>query len=180
MTCYGLAYLLVQWNRLALEIPLARAGFITLLYLICAVPIAFTFLTPTTRTIRWPPYVPPYISILNTWMKPNEIIASDMPWAVAWYADRKSLWIPDTQRAFTEFNDYNTFGGPINGLYLTPISGSQNKLSDILKGEYKDWAGVILRSIDLQKFPLKWATLLGLENECVFFADHDRQRIAVP
>src|SRR5205823_1812405 len=28
MTCYGLAYLLVQWNRLAVTLPFARAGFI--------------------------------------------------------------------------------------------------------------------------------------------------------
>jgi hypothetical protein len=45
-----------------------------------------------------------------------------------------------------------------------------------LKGEYKDWAPMILRSVDLQKFPLKWATLLGLENECIFFSDYDRQK----
>jgi hypothetical protein len=62
----------------------------------------------------------------------------------------------------------------VNGLYLTPISGSQNRLADILKGEYRDWAAVILRSVDVSKFPLKWATLLGLENECVFFADRNR------
>ena len=62
----------------------------------------------------------------------------------------------------------------MNGLYLTPISGSQNNLGDILKGEYRDWAAVILRSVDVSKFPLKWATLLGFENECVFFADRNR------
>ncbi|MGZ5020571.1 MAG: ArnT family glycosyltransferase, partial [Chthoniobacterales bacterium] len=182
MACYGLAYLLVQWNRLEIEYWLARISFITLVFIVSLVP---TLAIPVTvfaakKAINWPPYVPPYISILNVWMKPNEIIASDMPWAISWYADRKSLWLPDTIHAFTEFNDYNTFGAPIDGLYLTPISGSQNKLGDILKGEYRDWAGVILRSVDLQKFPLKWATLLGLENECVFFSDHDRQRITAP
>ena len=72
------------------------------------------------------------------------------------------------------------FGAPLNGLYLTPISGSQNTLSDILKGEYRDWASLILRSVDLQKFPLKWARLLGLENECVFFSDHDREKKPEP
>ena len=72
------------------------------------------------------------------------------------------------------------FGAPLNGLYLTPISGSQNKLGDILKGEYKDWAGLILRNIDPKKFPLTWATLLGLENECVFFSDHDRAKTPAP
>ena len=38
MTCYGLAYLLVQWNRLEIEYRLARIGFLTLLFLVCAVP----------------------------------------------------------------------------------------------------------------------------------------------
>ena len=99
-----------------------------------------------------------------------------MPWAIAWYADRPALWLPESVRAMTDLNDYQTLGAPINGLYLTPISGSQNTLSDIMKGEYKDWAAVILRSIDVQKFPLPWVTLLGLENECMFFSDHDRQK----
>jgi hypothetical protein len=44
------------------------------------------------------------------------------------------------------------------------------------KGEYKDQAAVILRSIDLQKFPLKWAALLGLESECIFFRNYDREK----
>lgn len=181
MTCYGLAYLLVQWNRLEIEIRIARIGFITLLFVLCALPMANTVLLPSAKGgVRWPPYVPPYISVLNNWMEPQEIIASDMPWAISWYADRRSIWLPETVKTFTEFHDYGIFGAPVNGLYLTPISGSQNRLADILKGEYRDWAAVILRSVDLSKFPLKWATLLGLENECVFFADRDRQRVPLP
>ncbi|MDQ2867249.1 MAG: glycosyltransferase family 39 protein [Verrucomicrobiota bacterium] len=182
MTCFGLAFLLVQWNRLGYEFAWARIAYISMLFILCMVPLLLElpFLAPPKPALRWPPYVPPYISVLNQWMKPNEIIASDMPWAVAWYADRRSLWLPDTEQRFTEFNDYDVLGGPINGLYLTPISGSRNQLYDVLKGEYKDWATVILRSVDMQKFPLKWATLLGLDNECVFFSDHDRQKIEKP
>ncbi len=181
MTCFGLAYLLVQWNRLEIDFRLARIGFITLLFVICSIPMIFTVALPSTKLgVRWPPYIPPYISVINTWMQPQEIIASDMPWAIAWYADRRSVWLPETVKIFTEFHDYGIFGAPVNGLYLTPISGSQDTLGDILKGEYRDWAAVILRSVDIQKFPLKWATLLGLENECVFFADHDRQHLPAP
>lgn len=181
MTCYGLAFLLVQWNRLEINMRLARIAFITGLFIICAVPLLLTVVLPSTKTsVRWPPYVPPYISVLNDWMKPNEITASDMPWAIAWYADRPAILLPETVKAFTEFHDYGIFGMPMNGLYLTPISGSQNRLADILKGEYRDWAAVILRSVDLERFPLKWATLLGLENECVFFSDRDRQRPSQP
>ncbi|MEP6809665.1 MAG: glycosyltransferase family 39 protein [Chthoniobacterales bacterium] len=181
MTCFGLAYLLVQWNRLEIDYRIARIGFLTLLFVICALPMGFTVLLPSTKGgVRWPPYVPPYISVLNAWMKPEEMTASDMPWAIAWYANRRALWVPDTVKTFTEFHDYGAFGAPLNGLYLTPISGSQNTLSDILKGEYRDWAPMILRSVDLQKFPLGWATLLGLDNECVFFSDHDRMRASAP
>jgi dolichyl-phosphate-mannose-protein mannosyltransferase len=182
VTCYGLAFLLVQWNRLEIDFRLARIGFLTLLYLLCALPMIFSlpFLAPWKPLVRWPPYVPPYVAVLNGWMKPDEVVASDMPWAIAWYADRRGLWLPDTVQAFSEFNDYKILGGPVNGLYLTPISGSQNTLGDILKGEYRDWGAFILRSVNLEKFPLKWATLLGFENECIFFSDHDRQHASSP
>jgi hypothetical protein len=182
MSCFGLAWLLVQWNRLGFP-EIARLGFVSSLYLVCALPLIFNLpvFTPGSRPqIHWPPYVPPYISVLNDWMKPNEIIASDMPWAIAWYADRRSLWLPESVQRLTELNDSGVLGGPVNGLYLTPVSGNQNKLGDIVKGEYKDWAPAILRTVDMQKFPLKWATLLGIESECVFFSDHDRSKEAQP
>ena len=183
MTCYGLAYLLVQWNRLALEIPFARVGFIALLYLLCALPMIFAtpWLSPPKPFVRWPPYMPPLIGVLNDWMKPDEVTATDMPWAVAWYADRRSLWLPDTQRVFNDLGDYNTLGGPVHGLYLTPISGTDIKFRDIVKGEYRDWSALIQRTQVLEKFPLRWNTVaLGLENECIFLSDHDREHPPTP
>jgi hypothetical protein len=183
MTCYGLAYLLVQWNRLSLDLPFARAGFIVLLYLLCALPMIFAspWLSPPKAFVRWPPYVPPLIGVLNDWMKPDEVTASDMPWAVAWYADRRALWLPETVHMMTDLSDYKTLGGPVNGVYLTPISGTDNKLRDIAKGEYKDWALVIQRNQILEKFPLKWNTVaLGFENECIFLSDHDREHAPKP
>jgi hypothetical protein len=181
MTCYGLAFLLVLWNRLEIDLRIARIGFLTLLFSLCGWPMISTMLiSPTKGSLHWPPYVPPYIAVLNSWMKPEEVTASDMPWAIAWYADRRALWVPENIRVLTDLSDYQVFGGPVDGLYLTPISGSQNTLSDILKGEYKDWAAVILRSVNLEQFPLKWATLLGLENECIFLSDHDREKVETP
>lgn len=177
MTCFGFAFLLVQWNRLEISNRLARIGFLTLLFVLSGWPMVFNlFLASDKGRVQWPPYVPPYIAVINEWMRPDEITATDMPWAVAWYADRRAVWLPETIRAFTEMSDYDLLGGKITGLYLTPISGSDNKLREILKGEYKDWAPIILRSAEVQKFPLKWATLLGFDDECVFFSDYDRQK----
>jgi 4-amino-4-deoxy-L-arabinose transferase-like glycosyltransferase len=175
MTCYGLAYLLVQWNRLDIGIPFARAGFLALLYFLCTLPMIFRALSPVKTFVHWPPYFPGAISVLHDWMKPAEVTASDMPWAVAWYANRRSLWVPDAPKNLLELSDYNVLGAPINGLYLTPISGTENKFRDIVKGEYHDWAGIIERVGVSDQFPLTWKTLaLGLENECIFFSDHDR------
>ena len=178
MTCYGLAYLLVQWNRLEVGIPFARAGFIALLYLLCALPMILNipWLTAPKGIVRWPPYLPAAISVLHNWMKPTEITGSDMPWAVAWYADRPGLWLPETPTNFIYLSDYRIIGAPINGLYLTPISSTENKFGDIVNGEYRAWAAVIGRYHALNGFPLKWETVsLGLQNECIFFSDHDRE-----
>lgn len=177
MTCFGLAFLLVQWNRLEIRFPFARVGFLSLVFILCGWPmISGFFLAAPKPAIRWPPYLPPYLSVLNKWMAPGEITASDMPWAIAWYADRPAVYLPDTIRAFTEMSDYDALGGPIKAVFLTPVSGSQNTLGDITDGEYKDWAPVILHSIDLQKFPLKVGTLLGPNNQCIFISDRDRSK----
>ncbi|MGI8889760.1 MAG: ArnT family glycosyltransferase [Chthoniobacterales bacterium] len=177
MTCFGLAYLLVQWNRFGIHSRLARLAFLALLFLLCSWPMVFNLLLARPKgSVRWPPYLPPLIAVLNTWMDPNEITSTDMPWAVAWYADRPAIWLPESMPVETELSDYGLLGAPINGLYLTPISGSQNSLGEIMKGEYKDWSGVILRNVNLQKFPLRWGTLLGPDNECVFFSDHNRSK----
>jgi hypothetical protein len=182
MSCYGLAYLLVQWNRLGIHLQYARVAFVTLLFLLCGFPMAnslWNLVSGSARLLHFPPYAPPYIGSLNLCMEPREVVASDMPWAVAWYAGRRSLWVPDTVKALTDLSDYGILGGPVNGLFLTPISGNQNKLSDILKGEYREWAPAILRTTGIEKFPLKVGTYLSIE-EYLLFSDRDRRPKSSP
>jgi hypothetical protein len=183
MTCYGLAWLLVQWRRLGIQLQLARTAFIVLLFLFCAFPMINTLygmlLGPSRGLLRWPPYVPPYIAVLNDWMAPSEITASDMPWAIAWYADRRSILVPETVKGLTDLGDYGVLGGPIPALYLTPISGADNKFRDIMRGDYHEWAAVIMQSADVSKLPFKWGTVaLGPDKECTFLADRDRSHPA--
>jgi hypothetical protein len=179
MSSYGLAYLLVQWNRLGIDLRFARLGFISGLFFLCGIPMMlalYSMLFSSTPPLRWPPYIPPAIALLNTWMRPEEIVASDMPWAIAWYGNRRGLWVPENPQILSDLADYNTIGGPVNGLYLTPISGSQNKLGDVVKGEYREWASVIMRTGSLPA-PFKWGTVLG-DADCVFLSDHDRKSAA--
>jgi 4-amino-4-deoxy-L-arabinose transferase-like glycosyltransferase len=174
MVFYGLAFVLVLWTRLEIKVRLVRLAFLTSLYLLSCIPFVTTLLARNPGRVHWPPYVPPFIAILNSWTNENEIISSDMPWAVAWYADRKSLWLPSTVNDFVSFHDYNRLGARLSGLYLTPITGNERFISDIVKGEYREWAPFILRNVSSKDFPLRAVTALPIDNECIYYSDTDR------
>jgi hypothetical protein len=165
---YGMAFIMVLCTRLV------RYAFSGLLFVLSALPF-FNMLTNGNKSpVQWPPYVPPYIAIMRDWTQPTEIITTDMPWAVAWYADRKALWLPMTVQSFLEFCDYERLGGRVAGLYLTPLSGNAGLISDIVKGDYKEWAPFILRNVNIKDFPLRAVTAMPLDNQCIFYSDRDR------
>ncbi len=172
---YGLAFLLVLWNRLGFTHSLMRLGFNALLVVVAALPLLFTLFAGNARAVNWPPYIPPYIGILGDWYKPKEILCSDMPWAVAWYANRKCLLLPDSPRTMVQISDYAVLGSDIRGLYLTPVSGDAKFLSEIVFGTYKQWGGLILRQPQsLQGFPLKTVRLLPIDGQVILYSDYDR------
>ncbi len=171
---YGLAFLMVLWSRWELGYPIFRIIFISVVVFLCSVPLLLTLFAGRGGAINWPPYVPPFIGVLGDWFEEDEIISSDMPWAVAWYAQRKSLLLPDTVKTFNEINDYRRLGNPISGLYLTPITGNQRLFADIYKGAYREWALLITRPPRVDGFALPFYTALPIEGECIIFADRDR------
>ena len=170
---YGTAFILVLWNRLNISLKPLRIAFLTAIFIVAAGPMLLRLAVGSQARIQWPPYVPPFISVLHNWYKPQELICSDMPWAVAWYAKRKCLLLPETIRQFNEISDFGTLGSPIVGLYLTPVSGGQEFLS-LIKGPYKDWAPVIMRTVNLNDFLLKSFTPLPIDGECILYADSER------
>jgi 4-amino-4-deoxy-L-arabinose transferase-like glycosyltransferase len=177
MSFYGMALILVMWSRIQLNIRFAQVAFLTIVFAVSGLPFINQFLElvgPPASRIQWPPYIPPFIAIMNGWTEEKEIITSDMPWAVAWYADRKSLWLPMSVKDFLEMNDYGQLNGQIVGMYLTPVSGNRPFLSDIAKGEFREWGQFIMRTPQLRDFPLKYSTALPVDNECVFYSDRDR------
>ncbi len=171
---YGMAFLLVLWGRMELNFAPARNAFIALVILVSGTPMAVNLLTAPPGRVAWPPYVPPFINAICRWMGPGEIMCSDMPWATAWYGGHASLLLPSTVKQFILINDYKYLGAPLNGLYLTPVSGNQPFLSQIAKGEYREWASFIMRTADLSRFPLQYFTPLPIDNECVFYSNRDR------
>ncbi len=173
-SAYGIAFLMVLWKRIDLRLPAARAAFLTVVFAITALPMAINLLTAPPQRVQWPPYIPPFINTVAEWMEPNEVLCSDMPWATAWYGGRLSLLLPATIKQFIDIHDYKYLGGPVNGIYLTPVSGNRPWLSQIAKGEYQPWASFIMRTAELTGFPLQFFTPLPMDNECVFYSNRDR------
>ncbi len=180
---YGMAFLFVLWNRLDLRGALFRKIFTSALLFVCAIPMLLTLFGGAKGPINWPPYVPPYIAILRDWFKEDEMICSDMPWAISWYAQRSSLLLPVSIRAFNAIHDYHRTVQPIRGLYLTPVSGDQPLFSGIYAGAYKDWAPLITRPPQVRGFPFAAFIPLPIDGQCIIFSDRPRwnqPRTAVP
>lgn len=174
MSFFGFAFLMVLWGRLGISEPIFRRIFLSAVLFISAVPLIFTMFFSSGGRIQWPPYLPPFIAVFEKWFEPDEVMCSDMPWAVAWYANRKCVLLPTTPRILTRINDYRVLGGPVSGLYLTPITANAPLMSGIYKGEYKEWAGLITRPPITTGFFLPLAVPLPVDTECILFTDRDR------
>jgi hypothetical protein len=181
-TAYGLALLLIMWSRVQVagrdlaSIRQINIAFHALIIFLSSFSLLYVYTDPPKLPFVWPPYCPPALSDLNDWYGKDEIICSDMPWAVAWYADRKSLWLPLTIADFNDLNEFR-FRGKITGLLVTPVTGFRGLLNDVGVGEFKDWRDFIMRNpIAAKNFVLKAAHPIFLmgASHYLLFADRDR------
>lgn len=155
MGAYGLAMLSVLWSRLEFPktVPLLGNAHLVLAVVISASPFllrmpfeAFAAISSEQQT---PPNYPPYApSVLDThivdYAGEDEIIATDQPWAVAWYTDRRALWLPlklsDLEKIESMADSEET---PIVGVLTTPISSGSRPLFETA-GFYGDYLSLML------------------------------------
>ena len=155
MTAYGLAFLSILWSRL--EIP-GTSPFVNNAHLIAVVILSsLPLLLALPQKIKigmfvgekglpqWPPYFPPALANgIKKWVEPNQIIVSDQPWAVAWYADRMSLWLPAKRPGFEKFeNRANDLKNSFAGILISPSSHGFESLSQVAT-EYGDFTSMVI------------------------------------
>ncbi len=181
-TAYGLALLLIMWSRVQVagrdlaSIRQVNIAFHSLVIFLSSLSLLNVYTDPPKLPFVWPPYCPPALNDITDWYSKDEIICSDMPWATAWYADRKSLWLPLTVADFNDLNEFR-FRGKITGLLVTPVTGFRGLLNDVGVGEFKDWRAFIMRDPRAAaNFPLKVAHPIFLmgPSHYLLFADRDR------
>ena len=176
MLFYGLVFLLLLWSRLGFEQPLLRTAFIILLYAAVAAPM---LAAAGGRSLRfnWPPYLPMLVEKLGDWIGPDEALASDIPWATAWYANRRSLLLPESAEQFELINSERLLGAPLVAIYLTPASGGEKTYAGIVNGRYRDWARVVIDELGT-KTPPSWRLRsklnLPIDGASLLLADRKR------
>lgn len=176
MTVYGLAFLLNLWERLEIPMPIMRVAFLVVLYATVSAQLLFN-LTLTPAKSNWPPYLPPLMQRFSLWVGRDEAVASDIPWATAWYAGRTSLLLPESIEQFELIHSERFLGMPLVGLYLTPASGELRTYADIINGRYREWARFVLREVspdDIRSWMLNSAINLPIDGGSIFFSDRAR------
>lgn len=140
MTAYGLAFFSILWSRLEFTGSggLMRYVHFVIVILVSAGPLILSIpqsmqiglaSDKQTRPV-WPPYWPSILSrTLHDATSEEDIIFSDQPWAVAWYADRRSIWLP---RKVSEFEYLEKLVEEQKltsaGILMTPSSFKDNPL----------------------------------------------------
>ncbi len=118
--------------------------------LVFALPLLVRLGPPRNFPIAYPPYYPPTIERVAHWFEPDELIMTDMPWAVAWYGDRQAIQLTHTPEQ--EFLDISDWQKPIRGLYLTRLTLDQRFVADwVLNG--REWGKFIIDILTVQRVP---------------------------
>jgi hypothetical protein len=159
MTAYGLAFVSILWSRLEVvaSTPALRNVHHIIIIIICALPLVLALPVKVRVGMhvrdrggvpQWPPYYAPALnsktSGLKGWVNEKQVVFSDQPWAVAWYADRVSIWLPPTREGFSKLEtvaaDLQT---PTAGILISPSSHGSGPISEVAE-RYKDFTPLVL------------------------------------
>jgi len=149
---YGVGLFYVLLDGMKLPFYHLRYVAITVFSLILLLPMLSVLVSEKSNPVAYPPYRPDIIQYSAHLMAPDELMMSDVPWAVAWYGDRQCVWLtlnsnakPDDplqwQESFFAINDTLK---PIHALYLTPRTLDAHFQSEWLHGGQLGWGRFVL------------------------------------
>jgi len=139
---FGTAFFITLRDQLALpnmQLPGTIAGLFVII--ICA-PFLFDLASPPDRPF-YSPYSPLQVQRTAAMMEPEELMMSDIPWAVAWYGDRPCAWL--TLNASSNFDELDDLK-PVQALYLTQRTTDRPFLSQVLDNR-QGWDRFVLNSL---------------------------------
>ncbi len=159
MTAYGVALISILWARLEFvtAIPQFRDAHLFIVVFICALPLLLGLPQKVRIGMQvrdrgglphWPPYFAPALNIqvpgIRTCVDEKHVVFSDQPWAVAWYADRMSIWLPPTREGFAKLETVATdLQTPVAGILISPSSHGSGPISEVANS-YRDFTPMVI------------------------------------
>ncbi|MGO8697780.1 MAG: response regulator [Limisphaerales bacterium] len=139
---FGTGFFFVLLDQMELPDLRFRHGGAGLFALVMCAPLLLGLASPAAEPALFQ-YFPPRIQKTALMMSPDELMMSDIPWAVAWYGDRECAWLTlDDADTFAEMNKLK----PIQAIYLTESTTDRPFLSQIL-GNKHSWGRFLLDSL---------------------------------
>ena len=155
---FGTAFFFILLDQIKLPARELRYVVTGIFVTLCCLPLAASMWFKNIP-IAYPPYYPPDIEQAAGWMKEDELMMSDMPWAVAWYGHHQCAWL--TVNSEDQFFSLNDYVKPVSALYLTRRTMDSKLVSDCLLSGKNTWQHFVLDAVtrnDLPKdFPLRHA-----------------------
>ena len=132
MLVFSVAYLL----HLIQQAQLSRAamGWVTTLL---AIAVVFPLGSDMTLDVKTPPLkdVPAALA-LGQMSQPDDVVLSDQPWVVAWFANRPSIWIPASDEQVGNCRQQFT---STRWLFVTDEVTNCSLMWQFLHGRFQDW-----------------------------------------
>jgi len=146
---FGVTFFLMLLNQLALPSLTARYGAAGIVVMLACLPMILTLLPPKSAPTAFPPYYPPDMQRFTRWLQPEELMMSDIPWAVAWYSDRQCALL--TINAKYEYSQFDDYVKHISALYLTRDTLDGRLLSECLYSGGDSWNSFVFDRIAVYK-----------------------------
>ncbi|HZQ45894.1 MAG TPA: glycosyltransferase family 39 protein, partial [Verrucomicrobiae bacterium] len=173
---YGVSFFFTLLDQMDLPVRQLRYLLTGVFCTLVCLPAVFSLVSSRKMAFAFPPYNPAIIQKTAGWTKENELMMSDVPWAVAWYGQRQCLWA--TLGLQTDFFSISDYQKPISAIYLTTITMDQRFLSQWIRNSDFSWGGFVLEYGILKKplpgsFPLKKALPTWMPDHFILM-DYDR------
>jgi hypothetical protein len=176
---FGAGLFFIFLDQVVLPAPWLRSVAIVCFVAIMSLPLMLRLLPPRSMPFDYPPYYPPYIQMVSDWLEPQELMMSDMPWAVAWYGNRQCIWttLDVGVKSTDDFYKINDDHKAIRGLYLTPITTDKRYLSEMRQGQEGAWANFYLDVVLMKNLPTGYPIKMappGMLPDQLFLSDRIR------
>jgi hypothetical protein len=143
---------------------------------VLCLPLVFRLYGGESGRFAYPPYYPPIIQERGSWMGEDELVMTDVPWAMAWYGDRASIWTPsEFGPGFLQIDREKR----VSAVYLTARTLDGALVSEMLRGQDPALGRFAAEAIVNREvppgFPLEHAFAEGFPFQ-LFLSDRPRWR----